>query len=89
MVRSFPLGCLHQGRKGHEEASIGSHQISKQALFLPLIAETPRALRDLGAKTISRTAARPAAASAEASAVAPYLESLTFSVQRSAFDVRS
>jgi hypothetical protein len=48
-----------EGRKGHEETGVGTHQISKQALFLPLITETPTALRDLGVKTISRTTARP------------------------------
>jgi hypothetical protein len=40
-------GLNIQGRKGHAETDVGSHQISKQVLFLPLITETPTALRDL------------------------------------------
>jgi hypothetical protein len=57
-----------EGCKGHEEMGVGLHQISKQALFLPLITETPTALRDLGVKIISRITARPA--------VTPYLETI-------------
>jgi hypothetical protein len=31
-----------EGRKGNEETGIGSHQISKQALLLPLMVKSPR-----------------------------------------------
>jgi hypothetical protein len=41
-----------EGRKGHEAASVCPHPTSKQALFLPLIAETPTTFGDLGVKTV-------------------------------------
>jgi hypothetical protein len=55
---------------------VGSRQISRQVLFLPLMTETSTALRDLGVKIISRTTARPAAMSAEASAFTPYHDAI-------------
>jgi hypothetical protein len=48
--RGFPKAFLTEGRKGNEETGVGSHQLSKQALFSPLITESPTALRDLGVK---------------------------------------
>jgi hypothetical protein len=50
-----------EGRKGNEETGVGSHQISKQALLLPLMAEIPTTLRDLLFKT-KYPKARPAVA---------------------------
>jgi hypothetical protein len=40
-----------EGRQGNEETGVGSHQTSKQALLLPLMAEIPTTLRDLLFKT--------------------------------------
>jgi hypothetical protein len=40
-----------EGRKGSEETKVGSHQISKQAMALPLMTELPTTLCDLLFKT--------------------------------------
>jgi hypothetical protein len=42
------------GRKGNEATDVGSHQISKPAPLLPLMAKTPTTLRDLLFKTKHR-----------------------------------
>jgi hypothetical protein len=40
--RGFPKAVFTEGRQGNEETDVGSHQISKQALLLPLMANAQR-----------------------------------------------
>jgi hypothetical protein len=41
---AFKRAIFTEGRKGSEAMEVGSHQISKQALFLPLMAKVQQLL---------------------------------------------